>query len=72
MNYCTSQINIKYQIVIPKEVRNIVHVEPNERIGVFPVDENTIILKKVPKSIKGLKGTWKFPKHYLDKERLSW
>lgn len=72
MNYSTSQVNVKYQVVIPKEVRNIVHVEPNERIGVFPVDENTIILKKIPKSLREFRGSCKFPKNYLDKERASW
>ncbi|MBI5754083.1 AbrB/MazE/SpoVT family DNA-binding domain-containing protein [Candidatus Peregrinibacteria bacterium] len=72
MNYSTTQVNIKYQVVIPKEVRKIVHVEPHEKIGIFSVDDHTIVLKKVPKSIRDFRGSCRFPKDYLAKERLSW
>lgn len=72
MNYSTAQINVKYQVVIPKEVRKIVHIQPNEELGIFTIDENTILLKKIPKSIRVFKGSWKFSKDYLNKERVSW
>ncbi len=72
MNYSTAQLNLKYQLVIPKEVRKIVHIKPNESLGIFTIDENTIMLKKIPKSIRNFKGSWNFPEDYLNKERLSW
>ncbi|MBI4235141.1 AbrB/MazE/SpoVT family DNA-binding domain-containing protein [Candidatus Peregrinibacteria bacterium] len=72
MNYSTAQVNVKYQVVIPKEVRKIVEVKPNEKMGVFPLDKNTIVLRKIPTSILDLEGSYKFPKDYLKKERLSW
>ena len=72
MNYPTTRVNIKYQVVIPKEIRNVVSVEPNELVAIFSVDKNTIMLKKVPKSIRDLRGSYKFSNDYLAKERLSW
>lgn len=72
MNYSTAQLNVKYQIVIPKAIREVVSLEPNERLGIFTTDKNTIILKKVPRSINEFKGSCKFPKDYLHNERLSW
>lgn len=72
MNYSTAQVNVKYQVVIPKEVRKVVVIRPNEKMGVFSVDKDTIVLKRLSNSIRDLKGTLSFSKDYLDKERLSW
>ncbi len=72
MNHSTAQVNVKYQIVIPKEARVMFAIEPNEKVGVFPIDKDTIVLKKIPKSILEFKGSYKFPKDYLKQERLSW
>ena len=72
MIYNTTQVNVKYQVVIPKEVRRFVIIEPKEKLGVFYQDNDTIILKKLPNSIKDLRGSYKFSHNYLEKERLSW
>jgi AbrB family looped-hinge helix DNA binding protein len=68
----TTKVNVKYQVVIPKEVREVVNIEPNEVWGVFSDGEKRIVLEKIPKSFKDLWGTYKFPKDYLKKERESW
>ena len=68
----TTHVSVKYQVVIPKEIREKIALAPRDELGVFVEDKNTIVLKKIPSSIKDLKGTYKFPKNYLKNERLSW
>lgn len=67
-----TKVNVKYQVVIPKEVRKVVAILPQEELAVFAEDQNTIVLKKLPSSIKDLKGSYQFGKDYLKNERLSW
>lgn len=35
----------KYQIVIPKKVRNKMHLKPGQKVGIRQVDKNTITVK---------------------------
>ena len=60
-----SKIGKKGQIVIPKEIRDKLHIKPNDIFN-FQVQSRTILIKKVPDTddeslIEILKKSKKFP-----------
>lgn len=64
-------VNSKYQIVIPKEIRKVFPIKPEEKI-IFKIDDKgRLILEKIP-TILSLQGSYQFPENYLTNERDSW
>ena len=73
-----TKVSKKSQIVIPKEIRKLIHLSEGDELMVN-VEGEKIILKVKPKSytkrLKGLhKEVWKGidPKKYIKGERDSW
>lgn len=76
----TVTIGIKYQIVIPKEVRRkIPGITPGRKVTVKPADTRTILIKPMPqdwvKQTQGIaKKAWKGidTTKYLEELRNEW
>ncbi|HAG51830.1 MAG TPA: AbrB family transcriptional regulator [Deltaproteobacteria bacterium] len=73
-----TRVSRKSQIVIPKEIRKLIHLSEGDEL-IVDVEGDRIILKVKPKSyakrLKGLhKEVWKGvdPKKYVKEERGSW
>ena len=75
-------VNVKYQVVIPKEARKKINLKPGQKMNVEVMGEK-VVLSKIRKKtewswpgdyIKRLGGIWKDVDidKYLDKERNSW
>lgn len=76
-------VNVKYQVVIPKEARKKINLKPGQRMNVN-VSGEQIVLSKArieekwnwPEDhLKRLKGLWKSDKEiekYLEEEDKSW
>jgi AbrB family looped-hinge helix DNA binding protein len=50
----TVKVSPKFQIVIPKKVREALHLEPGQELHIYAVD-NTIRVSR-PRSVKELRG----------------
>jgi len=76
-----TKVSHKFQVVIPKEVRELLGISKGDTLQVYKKD-NEIIMKKAelkkPLSIKALRGLgrdiWKGidVEEYINKERESW
>ena len=70
----TAKLSSKNQIVIPREAREALHLNPGDEILVV-VRRSSVILLPKPKSysaaIRGLAPNL-YGKDYLEKERESW
>lgn len=76
MEAYVAQISSKYQVVIPKPVRETLCLRPEGAL-LFLVDGDTVILRPKPKSfsetLQGLHPElWPDPDHWLEEERSSW
>jgi len=76
MNTVTARLSSKYQVVIPKAVRETLQLEPGSMI-LFLMDGDTVILRSRPadftEALLGLhKELWPDPDHWLEKERSTW
>jgi AbrB family looped-hinge helix DNA binding protein len=76
-----SKVSHKFQIVIPKEVRELIGISKGDTLQVYEKDHEIIMKKaelKKPSSIKDLKGLgkeiWKGVdiEEYIKTERESW
>lgn len=67
-----AHVSTKYQVVIPKEIRKKVNIAPRDELMVMLQGKDEIVFKKPITSFRALRGSFKFPKDYLKKERLSW
>ena len=74
----TTRVSRKYQIVIPKKIRETMGISEGDELAI-DVDGDRIIIKVRPKSytkkLRGLhKDIWKGvdPKVYVKSERESW
>lgn len=75
-------VNVKYQVVIPKEARKKVKIKPGQRMNVDVVGEKVIFSPAKSKKewswpgdyIKNLKDPWDGTdrEKYLEDERNSW
>ncbi len=69
-----AKLSSKNQIVIPRQARTALQIEPGDKILVV-VRGNVVILlpkvKKYPETIRGI-GKGLYPSGYLRKERESW
>ncbi len=59
-------VNVKYQVVIPKEARKKIKIKPGQRMNVEVVGEK-VVLSKAKK-----KKEWKWPDDYLKKLKDPW
>jgi AbrB family looped-hinge helix DNA binding protein len=71
-----AQISTKYQVVIPKEVREALALQPHTTL-LFLIDGDTVILSPRPtsftKKLRGLhRDVWTDPDDWLEKERAAW
>ena len=76
MKTLAARISTKYQVVIPKAVREALDLQPRERL-LFLLDGDTVILRPEPASfteaMRGLHGDlWPDPDEWLEQERSSW
>jgi AbrB family looped-hinge helix DNA binding protein len=76
MDVVASQISGKYQVVIPKPVREALGVRPQDSL-LFVMDGDTIIVRPRPASLtialRGLHADlWPDPEAWLEGERASW
>jgi AbrB family looped-hinge helix DNA binding protein len=70
------RMSTKYQVVIPKPVREALGLRPHDRL-LFLVDGDTVVLRPRPASfartLRGLhQELWPDPDHWLEEERSSW
>ena len=49
MTTIPAQISTKYQVVIPKEVRELMNLQPRDTV-LFLIDDDIVILRPKPKS----------------------
>jgi AbrB family looped-hinge helix DNA binding protein len=76
----SSKISGKYQIAIPKKVRDTMGLQVGEQVAVYAVDERRAVIARQPASyvqaMKGLgKDAWKKAGgavQYIKKERKAW
>lgn len=76
MQTVTTPISSKYQIVIPKPVREALRIRPRDSL-LFIIDGDTVIVRPRPASLttalRGLHADlWPDPDRWLEEERSSW
>jgi AbrB family looped-hinge helix DNA binding protein len=76
MKAYATRLSTKYQVVIPKAVREALDLEPRDRLW-FVIDGDTVILRAQPESfaetLRGLhQDLWPDPDEWLEQERGSW
>lgn len=78
-----TSVNVKYQVVIPKEARKKINLKPGQKMSVEVVGEKVILSKAKTKNklnwpedyYKKLGGIWKSSgdiEKYLEEEDKSW
>ena len=76
MTSITARMSSKYQVVIPKAVREALGLEPHDQV-IFQIEGDTVILRPRPASftdaLLGLhSGLWPDPDQWMESERGSW
>ncbi len=76
MAMATARISAKYQLVIPKGVREALALKPQDTV-LFLIDGNTVIMRPMPESfVAALRGLhrelWPDPDTWLEEERSTW
>jgi AbrB family looped-hinge helix DNA binding protein len=76
MRSIAARMSAKYQIVVPKPVREALHLQPQDTL-LFLLDGDTVILRPQPASFtEALQGlhqeVWPDPDAWLEKERSTW
>ena len=76
MQIASARISTRYQVVIPKSVRESLRIRPQDTL-LFLLDGDTVILRPRPdsftKAMHGLhKELWPDPDDWLEKERSTW
>jgi len=72
----TARVSAKYQVVIPKAVREALHIQPQDSL-LFLVDGDMVIIRPKPTSFTEALGglhrhLWTDPDAWLAEERASW
>ncbi len=72
-----TQVSTKFQVVIPKEVRNKLKITVGQKFNVYSVDDQIILTpdRNWPEDyLSDLRGLWKEAdiKQFINKERDSW
>jgi len=76
MRTATARLSTKYQLVIPKVVREALQLEPDSTL-LFLIEGDRVIMRPQPASfadaLRGLhKELWSKPQEWLEKERAAW
>jgi AbrB family looped-hinge helix DNA binding protein len=76
MQTIVARMSAKYQVVIPKAVREALRLQPRDRL-LFLLDGDTVILRPQPDSfteaLQGLHSEiWPDPDTWLEEERSTW
>ena len=76
MQAITARISAKYQVVIPKPVRESLHIQPQDTL-LFLLDGDTVIIYPQPadftEAMRGLRRElWPDPDTWLEEERAAW
>jgi AbrB family looped-hinge helix DNA binding protein len=76
MQTIAARMSAKYQIVIPKAVREVLGLRPQETL-LFLVDGDMVILRPRPErfteALQGLhREIWPEPDAWLEEERATW
>lgn len=61
-----TSVNVKYQVVIPKEARKKINLKPGQKMNVDVIGEK-VVLSKAKK-----KKEWKWPNDYIEKLGGIW
>ena len=72
----TARLSTRYQVVIPKPVRDALGLEPDSTI-LFVIEGDSVIMRPRPASysakLRGLhKELWSDPDKWLKEERATW
>ena len=76
MQAITAKISAKYQVVIPKPVRELLQIQPQDTL-LFLLDGDTVVLRPQPANFtaatRGLhRELWTDPDAWLEEERSAW
>jgi AbrB family looped-hinge helix DNA binding protein len=76
MQTVAARISAKYQVVIPKAIREALRLQPRDTL-LFMLDGDTVVLRPQPDSfaevLQGLHGEiWPDPDAWLEGERSTW
>jgi len=76
MQAITAKVSTRYQVVIPRLVRESLQIQPQDTL-LFLLDGDTVILRPQPasftKATRGLyRELWPDPDDWLEEERASW
>ncbi len=76
MQAVATQVSTKYQVVIPKSVREALDIRPHDSL-LFVIDGDTVIVRPRPASLttalRGLHAElWPDPDAWMEEERSSW
>jgi AbrB family looped-hinge helix DNA binding protein len=76
MKVVPARLSSKYQLVIPKEIRQRLQLEPKTMV-LFILEEDTVILRPKPddftEALCGLHAElWPDPDGWLEEERATW
>ncbi|MBW2058992.1 MAG: type II toxin-antitoxin system PrlF family antitoxin [Deltaproteobacteria bacterium] len=67
-----SVLSSKGQTTIPKSIRELLQIGPNDRISFIPMDDGSVRIVPVKSSAKALKGFFKDPKRVtLEQMKLA-
>lgn len=76
MQAITAKVSTKYQVVIPKEIREPLNIQPHDEL-LFLLDGDAIVIRPKPvnftQAIRGLyQELWPDPDEWLESERSAW
>lgn len=76
MQTITARMSTKYQVVIPRPIREALHLRPQD-VLLFLLDGDTVVIRTQPASftqaLQGLhQDVWSDPDAWLEKERSTW
>lgn len=72
MTTISSQVSDKYQVVIPKEVRQLLDIQPRDTL-LFLIDGDTVLIRPKPKSFtKTLRGLHSHIWSSLEQSNEEW
>jgi AbrB family looped-hinge helix DNA binding protein len=74
--YTSARLSTKYQLVVPKEVREALNLQPNDSV-LFLIEGNSVYMRPRPQSftrtLTGLHAdVWSNSDEWLQKERSAW
>lgn len=74
--YVSARLSMKYQLVIPKEVREALNQQPKDSV-LFLIEGDSVYMHPLPQSftriLSGLhRHVWNNSEQWLDEERSTW